>query len=81
MSDEVKKQKSGAVAKVLSVISDKPMTIPAIKMMLPDLTDGQISMSLVYLRDKRKVITAIKVPRQAKVGRKEINAYVLAQAA
>jgi len=80
MSDE-KKQKSGAVGKVLSVIGEKPMTIPAIRKMLPELTDGQISMSLVYLRDKRRVITAIKVPRQAKVGRKEINAYVLAQAA
>ena len=81
MSDEVKKERSGAVSKVFSVISEKPLTLPEIRNLLPDLTDGQISMSLVYLRDKRKVIQATKVPRFSKVGRKEINAYVLSQAA
>jgi hypothetical protein len=74
-------KRSGAVGKVLAVIGEKPMTIQDIKFRIPELTDGQISMSLVYLRDKKRVIQAIKVPRTSKVGRKEINAYVLSQAA
>jgi DNA-binding transcriptional regulator GbsR (MarR family) len=74
-------KRSGAVGKVFSVIGEKPMTIQDIKSHIPELTDGQISMSLVYLRDKKKVIQATKVPRTSKVGRKEINAYVLSQAA
>lgn len=81
MSEEVKKQRSGAVSKVLSVIGEKPMTIANIRHMIPELNDGQISMALVYLRDKKKVISAVKIPRTSKVGRKEINAYVLSQAA
>lgn len=79
--EEVKKERSGAVARVLGVIKTEPMTIQSIKAQLPDLTDGQISMALVYLRDKRKLIDAQKVPRSAKVGRKEVNAYVLRSAA
>jgi hypothetical protein len=78
---EEKKPRSGAVGKVLSAIGHEPMTIAKIRTLYPELTDEQISMALVYLRDKKKVIDQVKVPRTAKVGRKEVNAYFLRQAA
>lgn len=68
-------QRSGAVRKVESVIGESPKTLAQISAECQELGHNQISMALCYLRDKKRVIEAIKVPRSATIGRKEVNAY------
>ena len=74
--EEIKKERSGAVKKVRSLMGTEPMTLPEIKKRLPELTEGQISMSLCYLK-KRGLVDFAKTQRQSGHGRKEINSYTL----
>lgn len=77
MDEPVKKERSKAVSKVRNVLSaETPMTINAINQLLPELTAGQISMSLCYLR-KKELVQRTQIPRVFKVGRKEVYAYTL----
>lgn len=71
----MRKETSGAVGKVESAIGDEPKTLAQISAECEGLAHNQISMALCYLRDKKRVIEAIKVPRSATIGRKEVNAY------
>lgn len=77
INEPVKKERSKAVSKVRNVLSaETPMTINAINQLLPELTAGQISMSLCYLR-KKEIVERTQIPRIFKVGRKEVYAYTI----
>jgi hypothetical protein len=71
------KERSKAVTKVRNLLNkDTHMTINAINKLLPELSAGQISMSLCYLT-KKQVTERIQVDRLFKTGRKEVYAYRL----
>ncbi len=71
----MQKERSGSVGKVESAITDEPKTLAQIHAEIGCLAHNQISMALCYLRDKKRCIEAVKVPRTATIGRKEIYAY------
>jgi hypothetical protein len=71
----MQKERSGAVGKVESTITDEPKTLSQIHAEIGCLAHNQISMALCYLRDKKRCIEAVKVPRTATIGRKEVYAY------
>lgn len=70
------KERSGAVTKVRATLNGEPKTHAELKAMNPELTDGQISMSLSYLK-KRGLIEHETVERSAKFGRKMVYSYKL----
>ena len=73
---EEKKQRSGAVTKIRACLNGQPLTHSDLRDKHPELSDGQISMSLAHLR-KRGLIEQEKTPRVKGFGRKEIWAYKL----
>ena len=73
---EEKKQRSGAVTKIRACLNGQPLTHSDLREKHPELSDGQISMSLAHLR-KRGLIEQEKTPRVKGFGRKEIWAYKL----
>ena len=73
---EEKKQRSGAVTKIRACLNGQPLTHSDLREKHPELSDGQISMSLAHLR-KRGLIEQEKTPRVKGFGRKEIWSYKL----
>jgi len=73
---EEKKQRSGAVTKIRASLNGQPLTHSDLRERNPELSDGQISMSLAHLR-KRGLIEQEKVARVKGFGRKEIWTYKL----
>ena len=73
---EEKKQRSGAVTKIRACLNGQPLTHSDLRDKHPELSDGQISMSLAHLR-KRGLIEQEKTPRVKGFGRKEIWTYKL----
>ena len=73
---EEKKQRSGAVTKIRACLNGQPLTHSDLRDKHPELSDGQISMSLAHLR-KRGLIEQEKTPRDKGFGRKEIWTYKL----
>ena len=73
---EEKKQRSGAVTKIRACLNGQPLTHSDLRDKHPELSDGQISMSLAHLR-KRGLIEQEKTPRIKGFGRKEIWTYKL----
>lgn len=74
--EETKKERSGAVTKIRACLNGQPLTHSDLRERHPELSDGQISMSLAHLR-KRGLIDQEKTPRVKGFGRKEIWAYKL----
>ena len=74
--EEEKKQRSGAVTKIRACLNGQPLTHSDLRDRHPELSDGQISMSLAHLR-KRGLIEQEKIARVKGFGRKEIWAYKL----
>lgn len=74
--EEIKKERSGAVTKIRACLNGQPLTHSDLRERHPELSDGQISMSLAHLR-KRGLIDQEKTPRVKGFGRKEIWAYKL----
>ena len=74
--EEEKKQRSGAVTKIRACLNGQPLTHSDLRDRHPELSDGQISMSLAHLR-KRGLIDQEKIARVKGFGRKEIWAYKL----
>ena len=74
--EEIKKERSGAVTKIRACLNGQPLTHSDLREKHPELSDGQISMSLAYLR-KRGLIEQEKTARVKGFGRKEIWAYKL----
>jgi predicted transcriptional regulator len=70
------KPKSGAVTKVRACLNGEPLTHSDLRERCPDLSDGQISMSLAHLR-KKGLIEQEKIARVKGFGRKEISTYRL----
>ena len=73
---EPKKEKSGAVTKIRACLNGEPLTHSDLKQRHPELSDGQISMSLATLR-KRGLVEQEKIARVKGFGRKEISTYRL----
>jgi len=68
--------RSGLLNKVISQLSVEPKTISQINEGIPEFNISQISSACSYLIKKGKIAQS-KIPRVNKVGRKEVNAYVL----
>ena len=69
-------EKSGAVTKVRASLNGSPVTHADLREKHPELSDGQISMSLATLR-KQGLIEQEKIARVKGFGRKEIWSYKL----
>lgn len=68
--------KSGSVTKVRASLNGEGKTHADLKTANPDLTDGQISMALGYLK-RKGLIEAEMVPRVRRFGRQNISSYRL----
>jgi len=69
-------EKSGAVTKVRGSLNGDPVTHADLRQKHPELSDGQISMSLATLR-RQGLIDQEKIARVKGFGRKEIWSYKL----
>ena len=68
--------KSGLLEKVISQINGEPKSLCQINAGIPEFKITQVSSACAHLIKKGK-IEQIKIPRINKVGRKEVNAYVI----